>query len=341
MTHDVPVVLIAFNRPRVTARVLDALRRVGPRRLFVIADGPRPGNADDLERCAAVRALLDGIDWECQVEKRYAETNLGLEANVELGLDWVFSQVDRAIVFEDDCVPDPSFFDYCEELLDRYADDPRLWLIAGDKKGVPQELFKGQSYAFSNWASVWGWATWADRWQRHRALFPRDHAGAAERVGERPRTADAVRTVPAPPAPGALATEAGRRHFLNVSTTTDGDAYGWDHHFWVTIISQAGLCATPSLYLVENDGFGPDATHTRANRQPRPAQQMPFPMVHPPVVELDQEVEAELELVLLRIDGRLSRLAKQLIRPLWLRKVVRRIITQRHVWRAVRKLVAR
>jgi len=338
---NAPVVLIAFNRPELTRRTLESIRQAAPSRLLLLADGPRPDRPEDEALCAEVRAELRKIDWPCEVSERFSERNLGCEANIELGLDWVFSQVDRAIVFEDDCIPDPSFFTYCEELLDRYADDDRVWLIAGDKKGVPLEKFHGQSYAFSNWASVWGWATWADRWQRHRAVFPRDHAGATERVGQVPRTADALRTVPAPPSPEALATEAGRRHFLNVSRTTNGDAYGWDHHFWVTIISQAGLCATPSLYLVENDGFGPDATHTRASRQPRPAQQMPFPLVHPPAVELDRDVEAELELVLLRIDGRLSRFAKQIIRPLWLRKIVRRVITQRHVWRAVRKVVAR
>ena len=338
---DIPVVLIAFNRPRVTARVLDAFREVKPSRLFVIADGPRPGNAEDAARCAEVRALVDAIDWDCEVQKRYAESNIGLEANVELGLDWVFSQVDRAVVFEDDCIPDPSFFRYCEELLDRYADDDRVWLIAGDKKLVPLEAFKGRSYGFSNWASVWGWATWADRWQAHRAIFPRDHAGAAERVGKDPRTADAVRTEPAPPHPDALATDAGRRHFLKVSQTVNGDHYGWDHHFWVTIISRNGLSATPSLYMIENDGFGPDATHTRANRQPRPAQEMAFPMIHPPEVALDVDVERELELVLLRIDGGISRIAKQIVRPLWLRKIVRRIITQKHIWKVVSRLVAR
>lgn len=341
MAVDVPIVLIAFNRPRVTQRLVDALRRVEPSRIFVIADGPRPGHPTDGENCAAVRALLDRIDWDCRVDKRYAETNLGLEANVELGLDWVFDQVDRAIVFEDDCIPDPTFFRFCTELLERYRDDERVWLISGDKKGVPQAHFHGRSYAFSSWASVWGWATWGDRWQHHRKLFPRTHEGAAERAGHTPRTADAVRPVPAPPAAGALTTPAGQRHFLNVSQTVNGDHYGWDHHFWVTIISQGGLCATPSLYLVENDGFGPDATHTQAARTPRPAQQMEFPLVHPPAVELDHEVETELELVLLRIDGRVSRLAKRIIRPLWLRKVVRRVMMFPPVWAVVRRLVAR
>lgn len=337
-----PVVLIAFNRPRVTRRVLEAIGQVRPERLFVIADGPRPGREDDAALCAEVRDLIDSsVDWPCKVERRYAETNIGLEANVELGLDWVFGQVDRAIVFEDDCIPDPTFFTFCDELLDRYAGDDRVWLIAGDKKLVPEEYFKGQSYAFSSWASVWGWATWADRWQRHRALFPRQHEGAAERAGQDPRTADAVRTQPAPPAEGALVTEAAKRHFTRVSQTTNGDHYGWDHHFWVTIMSQAGLCATPSLYMVENDGFGPDATHTQAARTPRPAQQMPFPLVHPAAVALDPQVESELELVLLRIDGKISRIAKQIVRPMWLRKIVRRIITNPVVWPLVKRLVAR
>lgn len=341
MPADLPVVVFAFNRPRVTGRLVDALRQVKPPQLLVIADGPRPGNTDDVRKCAAVRDLIDTVDWDCDLRRRWLDTNIGLEANVELGLDWVFGQVGRAVIFEDDCIPHPSFFPYCEQLLDRYADDDRVWLVAGDKKLVPQSFFKGKSYAFSSWASVWGWATWADRWQRHRAEFPRRHEDAAERAGATPRTADAVRTRSAHPAAGALVTDAARRHFTNVSETVDGDQYGWDHHLWVTIMSHGGLCATPSLYMVENDGFGPDATHTRAAREPRPAQEMPFPLVHPGAVALDRDVEAELELVLLRIDGRMSRLAKQIVRPLWLRKLVRRVITQPLVWRLVRRFIAR
>ena len=115
-----------------------------------------------------------GVDWPCKVETRFASANLGLEANVELGLDWAFSQVERAIVLEDDCIPHPTFFDYCDELLDRYANDSRVWQIGGDRHGVNPRLFGTDSYAFTTWASVWGWATWADRWhQASRGLQPR------------------------------------------------------------------------------------------------------------------------------------------------------------------------
>ena len=350
-----PVVLIAFNRPQLTERTLAALRAVRPERLFVVADGPRASHPEDAALCAEVRALVDGVDWACHVEKKYAERNLGLEANVELGLDWVFAQVEEAIVLEDDCIPDPTFFAYATELLDRYRDVPRVWMVSGDNKDVPRELFAGDSYAFTSWASVWGWATWADRWHAHRALFDRDHAGTEDRAGlgaglgagleagpgAGPRTCDAHRVRPAVPAPGSLATTAARKHFNFVSTTVDGDRYGWDHHFWVTIMAQGGLCATPAHNTVENDGYGEGATHTRAAKDPTPAEPMPFPLRHPSEVALNLEVEKELELVLLRTDGRLSRLARRLIRPLWLRALVRRAITRPLVWRAVRQVVAR
>lgn len=337
-----PVVLFVFRRPAVTQRNLDVLRKVRPERLFVVADGPRPGRPEEAEQVAAVRALVDdAVDWDCKIEKRYAERNLGLEASVELGLDWVFTQVDRAIVLEDDCIPDPTFFRFCDELLERYADEPRIWQIAGDPHHVPTALYRGASYDFSTWASVWGWATWADRWHAHRAEFDRNHVGAEERVDAIPRTAPAVRRTPAVPHPDSLVNQAALRHFTQVAGETNGDLRGWDHHWWVTIMSHQGLSIMPAATLVENDGYSEGATHTRSDKKPTPAEPMTFPLVHPDRIELNRDIEGELELVLLRTDGRLSRLARQLIQPLWMRAIVRRIITFPPVWRLVRRLVSK
>lgn len=333
---NTPVALFVFNRPHLTHRNVEVLRRVGITRLFVVADGPREGNPTDDAACRAVRTVLDDIDWPCTVERLYRERNVGLEANVELGLDWVFSQVDQAVVLEDDCIADPSFFRYCEELLGRYAADGRVWQIAGDNKGIPPEMFEGCSYGFAAWASVWGWATWADRWQRHRQEFPRAHVDAATRS----TTAPPEREHPITLRRNALATDAGLRHFSFVAESTDGDAYGWDHHWWVTIMSHHGLCATPAINLVENDGFSEGATHTRAAKAPTPAQPMPFPLTHPQV-RLTPGVSAELELIMVRTDGRLSRTVRRIIRPLWLRAVVRAVLTSRVVWPIVRRWVGR
>ncbi len=341
-TVATPVVLFVFRRPSVTLRNLEVLRKVRPERLFVVADGPRPGRPEDAEQVAAVRALVDdAVDWDCKFERRYSERNLGLEASIELGLDWVFSQVNRAIVLEDDCIPDPTFFRFVDELLERYANEQRVWQISGDPHHVPTELFRGASYDFSTWASVWGWATWADRWHMHRAEFHRDHAGAENRVDATPRTAPAVRRSPVVPHPDSLLNQAALRHFTQVAGETNGDLRGWDHHWWVTIMSRQGLSIMPAVTLVENDGYGENATHTQSNKEPTKAEPMTFPLVHPARIELNRDIEGELELVLLRTDGQLSRLARRLIRPLWMRAIVRRIVTFPPVWRLIRRLVSR
>jgi hypothetical protein len=329
--------MIVFNRPELTRRSLAAIRQARPEHLFVIGDGPRAGNENDERRCAEVRDVIGEVDWPCEVRTRFAETNRGLDPNIEAGIDWVFSQVDRAIFLEDDCIADPTFFVYCEELLERYRDNPSVWMVAGDTHEVPEALFGDNSYDFATWASVWGWATWADRWHKHRALFDRQHA-APDEPG---RLVPPHRAVPAPPHPDALVSEAGRRHFTRVATDVDPTSYFWDHHWWVTIINQNGLSAVPRHNLVENDGYGEGATNVRAKKAPHPARPLELPIRHPAAVQRNRPVEEELELVMVRTDSWISRVARTLIRPLWMRAVVRRIITQPRVWRVVRRLLNR
>jgi hypothetical protein len=328
-----PVVLIAFNRPHLVRRTLAAIREAAPERVFLVADGPRADRPDDAALCAETRAVFDEIDWPCQVERRFSEVNLGVEGNVELGLDWVFAQVPEALIFEDDCTPDPTFFRFAEELLDRYRDDRRVWQVAGNRHGVPTRLYKGNSYAFSTWASVWGWATWADRWQRHRAVFPRDHVRrSAADAGDAP-----VRTVPAVPAPGTLVTRAGQRHFAEAAQSSDVVTHGWDKHWWLTIMTEGGMCIAPSGNLVVNSGFGEDATHGYSpGRQDDPAEPMDFPLRHPDRVALDADVERELELHLNRVGGPAARFARKVIRSPRLRRAARAAVNSRPAKSAAR-----
>jgi hypothetical protein len=330
-----PVVLIAFNRPHLARRTLAAIREAAPQRLFLIADGPRADRPDDAAKCAETRAVFDEIDWPCEVSTRFSEVNLGVEANIELGLDWVFSQVPEALVFEDDCTPDPTFFRFAGELLDRYRDDSRVYQISGNRHFVPQRMFHGDSYAFTSWASVWGWATWADRWQRHRAVFTRDHVrrSGTDR-GDAP-----VRTTPALPAPGELVTRGGRQHFADAAQSTDVVTHGWDKHWWLTMMTESGLAVTPSRNLVENQGFGEDATHTVSpGRADDPAEPMEFPLRHPAQVALDVTVERELELHLNRFGGRSAQLARALIKSPRLRRAARAVVNSAPATSATRLL---
>ena len=98
-----PVALLAYNRPDLTTRVFGAIREAQPPRLLVVADGPRDGA--DAEKCDATRAILERIDWPCDVSRNYSESNLGCRKRVSSGIDWVFEQVEEAIIVEDTCHP--------------------------------------------------------------------------------------------------------------------------------------------------------------------------------------------------------------------------------------------
>lgn len=326
-----PVALVVFNRPHLTEQTLAAIREAAPQQLFVIADGPRADRPDDEALCAATRALIDGVDWPCEVHRRFAPANLGLEANVELGLDWLFSQVGSAIVLEDDCHADPSFFRYAEELLERYRDDDRVWQVSGSGMGVPERLFGGDSYAFTAWASVWGWATWSDRWQRHRQVFTRDHA---------PSDAP-VRTVPPAQQEGHLVTRSGQQHFADAARSDDTVIHGWDKHWWITMLTLGGLALSPSRNLVENVGWGEDATHgAAAGKRDHGAAAMDFPLRHPARVAINVEVERELELALSRVGGRAAMLARRLVKSPQLRRAARTAVNSRPAM-AVQRFVSR
>src|SRR5712691_1210425 len=160
-----PVVLIVFNRPEITAQSFAAIRAARPTQLFIIADGPRPNVSGDEEKCAATRAVVEKVDWPCQILRKFAESNLGLRRNVSEGLDWVFRQTEEAIILEDDCLPDPTFFPFCDAMLERYRDDGRIGMISGTNPSAHLAPPDGESYFFSRYYYIWGWATWRRAWQ--------------------------------------------------------------------------------------------------------------------------------------------------------------------------------
>src|SRR4051794_37703129 len=130
-TMNTPVVFLIFNRPEQTRRVFNEIRKAQPSRLLVVADGPRADRFGEATLCDRTRAVIQHIDWPCEVTTRFSSVNLGCKLSVSSGLDWAFEQVAEAIILEDDCLPDPSFFPFCEELLERYRDNPQISQICG------------------------------------------------------------------------------------------------------------------------------------------------------------------------------------------------------------------
>ncbi|MEW6491011.1 MAG: glycosyltransferase family 2 protein, partial [Cyanobacteriota bacterium] len=161
-----PVVFIIFNRPDTTQKVFEAIRQAHPPLLFVIADGPRPNKPGEDQKCAATRAIIDQVDWDCEVLTNYSEINLGCERRVSSGLNWVFDTVEEAIILEDDCLPHPTFFSFCEELLDYYRNDQRVMVITGQNVQFGRKR-TDYTYYFSRYNHCWGWASWRRAWRSY------------------------------------------------------------------------------------------------------------------------------------------------------------------------------
>ena len=158
-----PVAFIIFNRPDTTALVFAEIAKARPPKLLVVGDGPRAHKAGEAERVTATRAIIEQIDWPCEVLTHFSETNLGCKKRVSSGINWVFEQVEEAIILEDDCLPDPSFFRFCQDMLARYRSDERILMISGTN--LSHELIYEDDYYFSRYPHIWGWASWRRVWR--------------------------------------------------------------------------------------------------------------------------------------------------------------------------------
>jgi hypothetical protein len=164
MTCSTPVVFIIFRRPDLAAQVFEAIRQAKPEKLLIIADGPR--NETEASLCQQTREIVERVDWDCEVLRNYSDVNLGCRKRVSSGIDWAFTQVEEAIILEDDCLPHPDFFRFCSSLLERYRDDQRVWSICG--LNCQDGNWRGDgSYYFSRYPDPWGWATWRRAWKNY------------------------------------------------------------------------------------------------------------------------------------------------------------------------------
>jgi hypothetical protein len=282
VTATPPVIFIIFNRPDATRQVFETIRAARPSKLLVIADGPRANQPGEAEKCAATREIIDGVDWDCEVQRNFAENNLGCRLRVSSGLTWAFELVDKAIILEDDCLGSDSFFLYCAELLDRYESDERIMMISGNNFLLGRAE-TADSYYFSRYPHVWGWATWRRAW----ANFDLNMTGWPE-IRDRKLFDQYLRKV------------SERYYWESVfQHTYDGKIDSWAYPWVYSIWANSGLSVAPAQNLVRNVGFDADATHTKSDSaySALAAEQLSLPLAHPPrlVASKDKdELEAKL-----------------------------------------------
>lgn len=240
--YQIPVVVIVFNRPEETKLLINALRKIKPANIFIIGDGPRK-NGTDLLKIRGVKSVLAEIDWECQIRENFSEINLGCQKRVSSGLSWVFSYVEKAIILEDDCIPNISFFEYCKDNLELYKNDTRVMSISGTRLAP----VKGNNNVFSNYSICWGWATWSRAWKYYE-----NDLGDLDELIDR----NFFRFF--------FGSRRASYYWCHIfSKLNAGKLNSWAYRWMLSCWKMNGLSLVPPCNLIENIGEGIDATHTK------------------------------------------------------------------------------
>ena len=298
-----PVAFIIFNRPDTTERVFAEISKAKPPKLLVIGDGARSNRAGEADKVAASRAIIKRVDWPCEVLTNFSEVNLGCKVRVSSGLDWVFQQVPEAIILEDDCLPHPTFFRFCEELLMLYRDDQRIGMISGDNFQFGR-VINSDSYYFSNNNHIWGWATWRSRWQ-HDYDVAMKHWPQIRAEG---RVVDWV-------------SSQSEHHSLTETyeKVYQGKIDTWDYQWSFGSRLNGRIAVMPNVNLISNIGFGAEATHTTSGSEfsDIPASGIQFPLTHPVAIFASRT-----------LDGLFNRRANKLSLKQRFKNMIRKIIAR-------------
>lgn len=267
-----PVAIIIFNRPDMTRKVVNVLREVKVKQLFVIADGPRKSVPDDIERCNLTRMVIEEIDWDCDIHLRYLDENIGCGHGPSKGLDWVFSQVSECIILEDDCIPHPTFFQFCTELLEKYKNDDRVMMISGNNHLLDRVTTKN-SYLFSINTQTHGWATWKRAWSKYDFymsdwLEVKSQNWLSNYLQSKRYAISWIQTFDE----------------VYAEARKNRDCSYWDFQWTYCCWKNSALNILPCVNLITNIGYGERATHFIPGDHPLsalPSKPMNFPLKHP------------------------------------------------------------
>jgi hypothetical protein len=275
------VLFLVFNRPETSSRVFEAIRKARPSRLYVAADGPRADRDCELEKCSQVREISTAVDWPCELHTLFRDVNQGCKIAVSSAITWFFEHEEQGIILEDDCLPSQSFFLFCQEMLNHYKNDTRVWHVAGVYP-FASESQPSNTYYFSEYNPIWGWATWRRAWAKFDAAIPFWPQISATNTIE-----------------VLLGSQQAKKYRARFWRAYNGEVDTWDYQWFLTRLLH-GKSIVPMVNLVTNIGFGGDATHTLNPQSPLAgleAVEMTFPVEHPEFFIVDKELDARWERV--------------------------------------------
>lgn len=276
------VLLLIFNRPDLTSKAFACIKAYQPQKLFIASDGQRADHPGEERLCKESIEATQCIDWECEVHRLERKENLGCRVAVSSAISWFFKHVEEGIILEDDCLPDSSFFLFCSDMLEYYRKDEKIGIVSG---GNFQKYPCRESYYFTRYPLIWGWATWRRVWQHYdvdlaswngdpRSLFPYIKRHSVRRFFK------------------------GR--FDSVKWKHKDT---WDFQLAHLCFSRGLYCINPAKNLVANIGFDDRATHTRIKGDAwvPPAFTLDFPLRHPSRIEIDEKADLYTETYIQKI----------------------------------------
>jgi hypothetical protein len=273
---DMPVLFLIFNRPDLTEKVFGQIRKVKPKQLFIAADGPRESHPDDLEKCKKTRELVLGmIDWDCEVKTLFRDTNLGCGLAVSQAITWFFEHVEMGIILEDDCFPSIAFFFFCTELLKHFKESESIMHISGGSY-LPDKFFGHNSYYFSKYPFIWGWATWREAWHKYDFKIVNKNLDTVLEIHDSIEEKEYWETI--------------RRKI------SEGKIDTWDFRWNFSIWKENGISVVSTLNLIKNIGFNEDSTHIKRinpyyQKQKFYNSEIFGPIIHPKRIMPDQRAD--------------------------------------------------
>lgn len=257
---QVPVLFILYNRLEPAKQAFSQIRKVRPKKLYIACDGSKKDKPGDGEKVEAVRQwILSAIDWECQVNTRFAEENQGCKHGPVNAINWVFETEEEAIILEDDIVAEESFFMFCQTMLEMYRNDTKIMLVSGNKAvwDYPIE----EDYFFTAYTQIWGWATWRRAWSFYDIE---------------------AKQWPYYKSIHLLADVYGKNTAIcyteNIDRIYSGDLDAWDYLWTLAVAANSGLGILPKYNLIQNVGYGEDSTHTSGKAPDFHINPMAFPI---------------------------------------------------------------
>jgi hypothetical protein len=240
------ILFLTFNRLEKTKQVFNEIKNIKPTRLYIASDGPRYDNNNDVLKISEIREyLLHNIDWECDLFTLFRNNNLGCKIAVSQAISWFFKYENEGIILEDDCVPNSTFFYFCQNLLHKYREVKKISLISGDGRGT-LNLNLNSDYSFTRYPLIWGWATWKRVWDLYDVdikLWPIYKKNLIKKLSYNKNTQ--------------------RFWIKNFNFLYNNKIDTWDFQLFFLLLKTDTLCIIPRYNLIRNIGFGEDATHTK------------------------------------------------------------------------------